>query len=188
STNCAIIRSRYVFSTARGSFTWRTPAACQSSSWHRTSMPSHIRNTNRGRGSVRLPTSSALFRLTWKPSASRCLAVRRRISASSVSRPGEFVRSRKMPQQDSSITRWSSGTPVEGPQPLPNLPHGRTPKVRDLVGCSCSSRSHRQRLGEGHILDPVHVHDRLDHFTVHRLTTPVQPGQILSETAQPRAW
>jgi len=86
SANCAIMRSRYVLSTAAGLLTARTPETSSVLTAWSAPGRSHMRNMPRGLAS-------------WKPLASRPFAVRRRISVSSLSRPGECASSRKMPQQ-----------------------------------------------------------------------------------------
>src|SRR5262245_33810273 len=156
-----IIRSRYVFSTAIGSFTASTPSACHAFSCWSTGMASQLRNTECGRASVRCPISSAALRPTWNPAASRCLAVRRRISASSVSRPGECACSRKMPQQDKSFTR-------------------RTSRVYRSRSCSPPP----DRLGERHVLCPIDVDDRLHDLRVERLARAMEPAEVVAETSE----
>src|SRR5499426_1260230 len=63
-----------------------------------------MRKMPRGSSSITHPSSSGVLSSTWKPLASSPFAVRRRISESSLSRPGECASSRKMPQQYGSLT------------------------------------------------------------------------------------
>src|SRR5260370_7927398 len=98
-------------------------------------------------------SSSGARSSTRTPRPSRCLPVRRRISASSLSRPGECSRSRKRPQYVRS---------------LPPL----------LLLGSCAPLSSRERLRRRHVQAAVHVHHRLDDLAVERLAPPVEPLDV----------
>src|SRR5215470_5882088 len=113
-----------------------------------------MRKMPRGGSSTTPPSSSGVLRSTWKPLASRPFAVRRRISESSLSRPGECASSRKMPQY-SSLTSFLLS--------------------KESLLCGAGREGFRQR----HVLGAVHVDDRLDHLSVHRLARLVKPAEIL---------
>src|SRR5260370_30687803 len=116
-----------------------------------------MRKIPRGLASPATPSSSGVLRSTWNPLASRPFADRRRISASSLSRPGECASSRKMPQQYGSLTRC----------------------------LSLGSRGARgQRFGQRNVLGSVHVHDGLDHVPLHRLPPLHPPGEVLPQPAE----
>src|SRR5437763_1547661 len=155
SSSSAIIRSRYVLRTAWGVLTWGTPRAASSLSRPRIGTCSHIMNTPCGRSGGRLPMSSGLWTSTRKPRASRCLPVRRRISVSSVSRPGECACSRKMPQQNESLTCH--------------------PPCRSRLGLLRD-----QRFCQGYVLGPVDVYNCIDDLGVDRLTRH-QPPEVVPQ-------
>src|SRR5213593_4524970 len=107
-----------------------------------------MRKTKRGRASSTPLTSSGVLRMTWSPRASRCLPVRRRISASSDSRPGECATSLKTPQQ-------------------------YEPSTKQLLYPSRQG----QRFGNRDVVGPVDVYDGFDDLAVERLPCPAEPGQ-----------
>src|SRR5262249_7036926 len=118
-----------------------------------------MRKMPRGCFSTAPPSSSGVMSSTCTPSASSPFAVRRRISESSLSRPGECASSRKMPQQYGSVTLSLPSGADKGPSASTQLSSRvgraaaqleRRPRGQPSLRCAGGEgfRSEERRVGK----------------------------------------